>query len=128
MILGTLACYVFLVRWSWFPFDTSSLKVGPANFSTTNKIDMLCGTLQDQRTIWVPNVWKLRIGSFLQILANLAFDSLHDIQVNGVNAKFEINYWNFSNFGSKKEEETNICLNCSFSYIFNFLKYIGQIL
>ena len=52
---------------------------------------ILYGTLQDQTTIWVPNMWKLRIGSFLQILAHLAFDSLCDIQGNGFNAKFELN-------------------------------------
>ena len=58
--------------------------------------DFLYGTLQDQRTISVPNRLKFRIDSFLKILAHFASDGLQDMLGNGFDAKFLPDNWIFS--------------------------------
>ena len=53
----------------------------------------------NQRTISAPNMWILRIGSFLQMLAHLAFNSIQDMHGNGFDTKIVLDNWNFRYLG-----------------------------
>ena len=87
----------------------------------------LYGTLQYQTTIWVPNMWKLIIGSFLQMLAHLTFGSLFDMQGNGLIQNLK-ELTGMLSLLVKKIKKTIIQLKLWFSYISNLLKHIGHII
>ena len=57
--------------------------------------EIMYGTLQNQRTISVPNRWTFLIDSFLKMLAHFAYNILQDMLGNGCDAKFRPDRWNF---------------------------------